>query len=246
MKKKIESIKCKKCEGIQLRNNFYKPLERQEVCKECLSKEFMFQYRAMFDCDFGETIEWMCKEYNLPFVYELIYYHEDISNINDKLESYINDISLLPMYQDSSDIKEKSDIEFINDDIKQLKKNIEKAIQKEDFNAHNKWMNCLRDALELREKLQGNNNNTFNITIGDIKNIDFDKVMKEIISKSKETINKQDIDNVDYISECILRSLNDNYEIAYGQKSSDKPVFMKITDRRNKEEIGIVINKNSN
>jgi hypothetical protein len=124
---KEKAIQCKKCEGVQLENNFYEPLKKNRICKDCLYKEFIFQYNGIYDNDFGATIEWMCNEYDLPFVYELLNYHKNILNVKEKLEYYMNDISLLPMYQEVNIIKEKSDIDFINDDIKQLKKNIQKA-----------------------------------------------------------------------------------------------------------------------
>jgi hypothetical protein len=181
MKNKIESLKCEKCTAIQLENNFYKPLKKYKICKDCFNQEFMFQYRGIFDTDFGATIEWMCKEYNLPFVQELIYYHEDVLNIKEKLECYMNDISLLPMYQKTDEIKTKSDIDFINDDIKELKIKISKSLEKDDSNAHGKWINSLREALELREKLQGvNNNSSFNISIGEIALSNFDEIIENI------------------------------------------------------------------
>jgi hypothetical protein len=53
------------------------------------------------------------------------------------------------------DLEEKSDIDFINDDIKRIKIHIQKALENDDVNQHGKWLNSLRDALELRNKLEG-------------------------------------------------------------------------------------------
>jgi hypothetical protein len=254
MKDKEKAIQCKKCEGVQLENNFYKPLKKNRICKDCLCKEFIFQYNGIYDNDFGATIEWMCKEYNLPFVQELIYYHENVLNIKDKLECYMNDISLLPMYQNKIITKEKSDIDFINEDIKGVKEHIEYSLKQHDFNSHNKWLNSLRDALELREKLQGNNNNTFNIKIHEIRTDSFDEIIQAIQQSQANQIgnsfNKTSIDidhkdGVSYISEHILQSLRNSYEIKYGRKSYNEPVYMMLTDRKSKEEINIIINKNS-
>jgi hypothetical protein len=186
MKNKTEILTCEKCTGVQKIENFYKPLEKNKICKDCLYKEFIFQYSGIYDCDFGVTIDWMCKEYDLPFVDQLIYYHKEIENIKDKLECYINDISLLPMYQNSNDVKEEPDIDFINDDIKQLKVKILKTLEKDDFNAHNKWMNSLRDAIDLRDKLRGNKDTTINIgTIMVKDDTDINKLSEELSKLTK-------------------------------------------------------------
>jgi len=129
----------------------------QGICKDCLIKKFTHTYK-LFDENFEKTLKAMCEDYDLPFIVSLVSIHNDV-NFIERLKFYIKDIHCLKQYQtmtylESVGKKEKSDIDFINEDIKQLKNNIEKAIQKEDFNAHNKWMNSLRDALELRDKLE--------------------------------------------------------------------------------------------
>lgn len=165
-------------------DNKYQPFV---ICKDCIKKEYLSEYKKVHN-DFRQALVIMCTKYN-------IYYDENLMNyvkkniVNDNwtlFQGYIKCISSLAQYnglkyKDSVwknnntsisnyldiliPVEEKSDIDFINDDIKQLKKNIEKTIQKEDFNAHNKWMNCLRDALELREKLQEHNNTTKNFNV---------------------------------------------------------------------------------
>jgi len=82
--------------------------------------------------------------------------------------------------------EEKSDIDFINDDIKELKIKISKSLEKEDFNAHNKWMNSLRDAMELRDKLQGNKDCIINIgTIMVKDDTDISKLSEELSKITK-------------------------------------------------------------
>ena len=171
-------IKCKNCEESIKEFNFYKIVkeklnektdkyESTNICKQCLKVEYS---------KFG--IVHICKLYNLYYDYNL--WNDTNKNYEgrDKIDifiRYISTLSSLKQYIDKkfkdsvfvnklefSDIlipvKEKSDLDFINEDIEKLKSNIEKSINVSgDFNAHNKWMNCLRDALELRDKLEDKN-----------------------------------------------------------------------------------------
>lgn len=65
--------------------------------------------------------------------------------------------------------EDSSNIEFLERDIASIKERILKALDRDDANLHNKWMNNLRDALELKNKLENKtdtyNNNTYNINI---------------------------------------------------------------------------------
>lgn len=156
---------------------------RYGICKECLIEKFTKIYK-LFNEDFEKTLKAMCEDYNLPFVTSLISSHTDMIFI-ERLNYYIKDITSLKQYydmnySDSIGVKEKSDIDFINEDIKQLKKNIEKAIQKEDFNAHNKWMNCLRDAIELRERLQGESLYTINVGTVNVSSTNAEDFINEL------------------------------------------------------------------
>lgn len=188
MNKQIESLKCEKCTGVQSKDNFYKPLEKHNICKDCFYEEFIYQYTGIFNQNYGDTMNWICEKYDIPFIFSLIYYHKDIINIKEKLESYMNDVSSLPIYQ-SNNKEEKSDLDFINDDIKQLKKNIEKAIQKEDFNAHNKWMNCLRDAIELRETLKGGSKYTINLGTVNVNSNSAEDLINELTKIVSKQVN---------------------------------------------------------
>jgi hypothetical protein len=64
-------------------------------------------------------------------------------------------------------VEEKSDIDFIEEDIKQIKRNIQKTSANNDVNAHGKWLNSFRDALTLREDLKRlekkQNDNTYDL-----------------------------------------------------------------------------------
>lgn len=153
------------------------------ICKKCLIEKFTHTYK-LFNEDFEKTLKAMCEDYNLPFVVSLVSAHNDV-NFIERLNYYIKGITSFPQYfnmnyLESIGKKEKSDIDFINEDIKQLKKNIEKAIQKEDFNAHNKWMNCLRDAIELRERLNKNDRITIPLKS---EFIDIDDLMNEVTKR---------------------------------------------------------------
>ena len=162
------------------------------ICKECLLKKVINVFKSNKG-DYAKTINDICKEYNLPFVKNILWKlhgNESENNIKEIFVGYIKDITSLPQYKNKTYCEEKSDIDFINDDIKQLKKNIEKAIQNEDFNAHNKWMNCLRDAIELREKLQGVKENIINIGTIMVKDeVDINNLTEELTKMTKRQIN---------------------------------------------------------
>ena len=191
--------KCDYCHKEQSEHNFYKIVteklnretgeyEPYTVCKDCLLYEYIYGGNVT-----EIKIHRMCLDYNL-------YYDTVISsNIilkkqkhRDTLIEYLRIISSLPQYigkkyKDSVfEQEEKSDIDFINDDIKELKVKISKSLEKEDSNAHNKWMNSLRDAMELRDKLQGNKDCTINIGTIMVKDeTDINKLSEELSKLAK-------------------------------------------------------------
>ena len=77
-------------------------------------------------------------------------------------------------------------IDFIKKDIQTIKNYIINSLDKGDFNAHNKWMNNLRDALDLKNKLENRTDtyNTFNI------NISSDMDINEFVEKLNYYIRK--------------------------------------------------------
>jgi predicted ATPase len=129
---------CKDCVGDSL-NKFSNEVGHVKS-KELLHKNnYIINQELLDDIFFGDKDEYRGK-----------------SNSN-KLSEYLRKINSLPQYKEYKYrvvTEEKSDIDFINDDIKQLKKNIQNALDNHDYNTHGKWMNSLRDALELRCKLQ--------------------------------------------------------------------------------------------
>ena len=155
---------CKICKKEKLEQTFYKGFKE---CKDCLKGHL----NKLPNTVTYEKVKELLQNNNYVVNEELLHsiFFSDEDNVREKnnigrLGHYLKDINTLPQYNKYRiKVVEKSDIEFINDDIKQLKKNIEKAIQKEDFNAHNKWMNCLRDAIELRETLLGGSKYTINL-----------------------------------------------------------------------------------
>lgn len=167
-------MKCKICNTEKENKYFYKGFT---CCKECISKNLNSKtsiYDAQMFCK--QVLEDSNYIVNNKLLYDIFFNDNGIDEYrglkNDsKLSLYLKKINSLPQYstyrykEEQITNKEKSDIEFINDDIKELKIKISKSLEKEDFNAHNKWMNSLRDALELREKLKEHNDISKNYNI---------------------------------------------------------------------------------
>lgn len=74
----------------------------------------------------------------------------------------------------------KNNLDFVNKDIEVLKGFIINSLDRNDINAHNKWMNNLRDALELKNKLENKTDtyNTFNINVS--KDVDIENITKQL------------------------------------------------------------------
>ena len=204
-------MRCQECKTTKDDNIFYKIVkeklnvktneyEKYNICKQCLQLEFV-----------KHDLLYICKTYNLYYDITLWNCEEEYKDDIKTFSNYIRLLSSLMQYRDkkykdsvfladgitldnintenATTIKEKSDIDFLNEDIKQLKKNIEKAIQKEDFNSHNKWMNCLRDAIELRDRLQGNTDCIINIGTIMVKDeTDITKLTDELSKIAKRNV----------------------------------------------------------
>jgi hypothetical protein len=201
----IKKFKCDECEDKVVETNFYRIIteklntktgeyEPYRICKKCITSDYSFGIHSDRD-----RIHNICKKYNL-------YYNDSIVDeviLNDKeykLGDYLRIISSLRQYQGlkfkdsvfeniSKEQNKESDIDFINDDIVQLKKNIQKALDNYDYNAHNKWMNSLRDAIELRDKLQGNKNYVINIGTINSNTNDAEELVANLIKLAKENSN---------------------------------------------------------
>jgi hypothetical protein len=202
----LKNVKCSHCKNILGKASFYSKIFRKlnektneyeftYICKDFLKKEFeMFLNNKK---DITEAMKCMCRKYDIYYNIEVLSNIISNNDINVYIfGKYIKEINSLKQYEDKKykdSINEniiikkvltddKSDIDFINDDIKGLKHNIQNALYNKDFNAHNKWMNSLRDAIELRDKLQGNSNNVFNITVNEMKAVDFENIIESIKS----------------------------------------------------------------
>jgi hypothetical protein len=202
MKDKEKALQCEECAKLQLENNFYKIIteklnnktgeyEPYRICKKCITSDYSFGFYSDKDRIYN-----MCEKYNLYYNDSIV--DEVISSEKEyKFGDYLRIISSLRQYQDKKfkdsvfenskeEQNKESDIDFINNDIIQLKRNIKKALDNYDYNAHNKWMNSLRDAIELRDKLQGNKNYVINIGTINSNTNDAEELVANLIRLAKE------------------------------------------------------------
>jgi hypothetical protein len=161
--------------------------EPYRICKECLIKDWSFGITDIDDSlKIKDKIHYMCKKYNLYYSDSVVdsaisesltennsenHYKEfstylriisslrQYNGLKFKDSIYIND-NAKPIEQES---KEKSDIDFINDDIKGVKYHIEYSLKQHNVNEHNKWLNSLRDAFLLRERLESTIKPTYDL-----------------------------------------------------------------------------------
>jgi len=176
-------IKCQECKQERCDSNFYKIIRQRKnnkgvytsyiICKDCIMKEYIDNSEG----DFSKGLIYICEKYNVYYDINLVnsISSNEIPDFKNLFKQYIRYISCMLQYNglkykdsvftsniiveeiiDSGrplESEEKTDIDFINDDIKMIKRNMKNATFKNDANAHGKWMNSLRDALELRENL---------------------------------------------------------------------------------------------
>lgn len=105
----------------------------------------------------------ICKKHDLYYDYNLI---NSLVSESKKfiLEEYIKCLNSFPQYEGlefkdsfnnrSKNKLEKTNLDFVNYDIEKIKTNIENAVIRGDVNLHGKWLNSLREALELKDKLE--------------------------------------------------------------------------------------------
>lgn len=185
-------IKCDECEFYKSTSDFYKIITNRKnqetdeyecytICKKCLTNEYLSfkQDEKIISYRDRIAIKYICEKYNIYFNYSVANRICNDENIKSdiKLGKYLKEISSLPQYSDkeykdsilterqfkSEKVKEWTDIEFLNSDIKNVKLKIIKSIEKDDVNAHNKWQNSLRDAFLLRERLMSTTKPTYNL-----------------------------------------------------------------------------------
>jgi len=180
-KENLKEVYCTECSETKSENEFYKrfiktgsygvknafyvfnTLERvQGICKECLIKEFQASLEN-FKGDVKEAIKYICSKYDLPYDKQLI---KNNTSKTGELKNYIRTISSLKQYEykgfvehyhePENKIDNMSDVEFLERDIENIKIKMSDSLDRDDVNAHSKWMNSLRDALQLKDKLENN------------------------------------------------------------------------------------------
>ena len=187
---------CHKCKKEKEEKYFVEGITG--ICKDCLQKEFD---RYVDKEDVYNKIPFLiiCRKYNIYYDDNLV---EALEGNKFPLMKYLEEISLFPQYKglyfkdsfNSNKSNELSDyfgdgkdnIDFIKKDIQTIKNYIINSLDKGDFNAHNKWMNNFRDALDLKNKLENRTDtyNTFNI------NIPSDMDINEFVEKLNYYIRK--------------------------------------------------------
>ena len=190
---------CHKCRKEREGKHFVKGI--LGICKECLQKEFD-GYIDKDDIYNKIPFLLICRKYNIYYDDGLI---ESLEGQKFPLIKYLSEITLFPQYKglhfkDSfNNIKEnklseyfgdgKDDIDFIEKDIQTIKNYIINSLDKGDFNAHNKWMNNLRDALDLKNKLENKTDtyNTFNVNIS--KDMDINEFAEKLNYYIKNSVN---------------------------------------------------------
>lgn len=143
----------------------------------------------------------ICKKHDLYYDYNLI---NSLSSESKGfiLKEYMKCLNSLPQYEglefkDSFNNKsknelEKTDLDFINYDIEKIKTNIGNAVIRGDANLHGKWLNSLREALELKDKLENKDeipiNNTFNFStnVDSINISEIEKIVKKVLDNGNE------------------------------------------------------------
>ena len=252
----MEEIKCNYCKEQKKDYNFYKIVYQKlnhdtnkyedfNICKSC----FLEYFFSIENNDFCIDLKNLCKEFNMVFDIKLFnIINNKRENLKSKLLEYIKCISSLKQYygkeyrdsifvdsRDNNKSEKNSDLDFINYDIEKIKKNIESASNRGDANLHGKWLNSLRDAIELRNKLENTNNIPINNTIVVNKNINEDDI-KNIIKNMKyrdyilPTFKKDcNYKNGDYI-----KINNKTYIIAENNKLQECNYSIKWADQNNK------------
>lgn len=190
-------MKCKICNTEKENKYFYKGFI---YCKECISKSLNSKtsiYEALTFCK--QVLEDSNYIVNDELLYEIFFNDNSIDEYrglkNDsKLSLYLKKINSLPQYntyrykEEQKMNKDESDIDFINKDIEGIKGHLKIAMRTHDFNAHNKWMNCLRDAIELRERLQGGSKYTINLGTINVNSGNAEDLINEIVKIAEKQI----------------------------------------------------------
>lgn len=180
-KEKLNEVYCWECKKYKPKEDFYKRFieinahdmmrggeiwgslkYEHGICKECLIKEFQASLEN-FKGDVKEAIKYICSKYDLPYDIKLI---KNNTSKTGELKNYIRTISSLKQYEykgfvehyhePKNKTENMSDIEFLERDIESIKIKMSDSLDRDDVNAYGKWMNSLRDALQLKDKLENN------------------------------------------------------------------------------------------
>ena len=165
-----KEIYCTECKSVKKESKFYQRVisacynennNLTGICKECLIAEFQSALEN-FKGNVIDSIDYICSKYNLPFVRKLILTYREGESGTKAFKEYMRSISSLPQYRGmryekgdkEKEVEYKSDIDFLEEDIKSLRMKIVKALEHDDVNAHGKWMNSLREACRLKSDLE--------------------------------------------------------------------------------------------
>lgn len=128
----------------------------------------------------------------------------------------------------------RTDLDFINYDIEKIKKNIESASIRGDVNLHGKWLNSLREAMELRDKLENTNNIPINNTIVVNKSIDENDIKDIINMNLKKYITPTFKKDCNYKNGDYVKINNKMYIITENNKLKECNYSIKWADQNNK------------
>ncbi|NRU52540.1 hypothetical protein [Clostridium beijerinckii] len=167
-------MKCKKCGYERSEQYFYKGFTE---CRDCIQDYLNSQPLEKAFITTKELLEkanYIVNEQLLVNIFfgELEQYRG--LKTGNMLGEYLKRVNTMPQfekyrYNQKVINEEKSDIDFLDDDIMRIKKNMKQSTFQNDANAHGKWMNSLRDALELKEKLLLKENKVSISNLNDLK-----------------------------------------------------------------------------
>lgn len=210
-------MKCQICKKEQQEKYFYEGFNK---CRDCI-KDYL---NVLTTADAYQSAKILLKESNyienekllFDVFFECNSEWRDLDNIS-KFSTYLKMVNSLPQYKEYGCNQkvineEKSDIDFINDDILMVKRNMKKATFQNDANAHGKWMNSLRDAFLLRERLESTIKPTYDLYF-DVGRAESETNCTIYYKGQVHSLRKL---NSNYISEYINKLCKDDNVAIYG------------------------------
>jgi hypothetical protein len=150
-------VYCKACKKDKAEHNFYKGFDE---CKDCIGDSLNKFSKEVAYVKVKELLHKNNYTINQELLDDIFFGNKDEyrgKNNIGRLSEYLKKINSLQQYIDyryKAIEEELSDLEFLNEDIKKVKEHIQHTLKDHDVNAHGKWLNSLRDAIELRDKLE--------------------------------------------------------------------------------------------